>query len=56
MATEYKLSYTAQEIDEKLRRVDNLVINPSHAEVGSTIIVKAVDENGKPTEWEAVDY
>ena len=25
------------------------------AEVGQTIIVKAVDENGKPTEWEAVD-
>lgn len=26
------------------------------AEVGQTIIVKAVDENGKPTEWEAADY
>lgn len=25
------------------------------AEVGQTIVVKAVDENGKPTEWEAVD-
>ena len=28
---------------------------PSAAEVGQTIVVKAVDENGKPTEWEAVD-
>lgn len=26
------------------------------AEVGQTIIVKEVDENGKPTAWEAVDY
>lgn len=25
------------------------------AQVGQTIAVKAVDENGKPTEWEAVD-
>ena len=24
---------------------------PSTAEVGQTIVVKAVDENGKPTEW-----
>ena len=28
---------------------------PSTAEVGQTIVVKAVDESGKPTEWEAVD-
>ena len=26
------------------------------AEVGQTIIVKAVDSNGKPAEWEAADY
>ena len=26
------------------------------AEVGQTIIVKEVDENGKPTKWEAADY
>lgn len=26
------------------------------AEVGQTILVKAVDESGKPTEWEAVEY
>lgn len=28
---------------------------PTSAEVGQTIVVKAVDENGKPTEWEAAD-
>lgn len=27
----------------------------SVAEVGQTIVVKAVDENGKPTEWECID-
>ena len=29
---------------------------PPTAEVGQTIVVKAVDENGKPTEWEAVGF
>lgn len=28
---------------------------PSTASIGQTIVVKAVDETGKPTEWEAVD-
>ena len=28
---------------------------PATAEVGQTIVVKAVDDMGKPTEWEAVD-
>lgn len=28
---------------------------PITAEVGQAIVVKAVDENGKPTEWEAAD-
>lgn len=28
---------------------------PETATVGQTVVVKAVDENGKPTEWEAVD-
>lgn len=28
---------------------------PATASVGQAIVVKAVDENGKPTEWEAVD-
>lgn len=34
---------------------ENAIPVPSTAEVGQTIVVKAVDENGKPTEWEAVD-
>jgi hypothetical protein len=29
---------------------------PETAEVGQTIVVKAVDENGKPTAWEAADF
>ena len=28
---------------------------PETTEVGQTIVVKAVDENGKPTEWETAD-
>jgi hypothetical protein len=32
-----------------------LVEAPATAKVGQTIIVKSVDENGIPTEWEAVD-
>jgi hypothetical protein len=31
-------------------------IDVASAEVGQTIKVKAVDENGKPTKWEAVDF
>ena len=31
------------------------VKTPDTAEVGQTIVVKAVDENGVPTEWEAAD-
>ena len=28
---------------------------PATAKVGQTVVVKAIDENGKPTAWEAVD-
>jgi hypothetical protein len=90
MANEYKLSYTATQIDKKLGKIDsleaeiqnlpsvyvgseepdsnatvwidhngrnvNLVVAPATAEVGQTIVVKTVDENGKPTAWEAVDF
>lgn len=31
-------------------------IEVTGAEVGQTIVVKAVDENGKPTEWETADF
>ena len=30
-------------------------VKVTHAEVGQTIVVKAVDGNGVPTEWECVD-
>lgn len=30
-------------------------MNITGAQVGQMVVVKAVDENGKPTEWEAVD-
>lgn len=35
---------------------DDSIPAPSTASIGQTIVVKAVDENGKPTEWESVDY
>jgi hypothetical protein len=39
--------------------VDDSIVDkistPSVMSVGQTIIVKSVDENGKPIEWEAVD-
>ena len=33
----------------------SMIPAPETAEVGQTIVVKAVDENGKPTEWEVAD-
>lgn len=35
--------------------IPDAVITPTTAKVGQTIVVKSVDENGKPTDWEAVD-
>ena len=35
--------------------LDQKVSNPNSAKVGQTIVVKTVAEDGKPTEWEAVD-
>lgn len=40
-------------IEEKL--VPTTIPRIINASVGQTIVVKSVDENGKPTEWEAVD-
>jgi hypothetical protein len=37
-------------------RTTTYIKTPGTAEVGQTIVVKAVDENGKPTEWEATDF
>lgn len=39
----------------KLATVDEVVPAPATASVGQVIAVKAVDEDGRPTEWEAVD-
>lgn len=39
-----KPDYLAEQLDKKIS-------SPTIAEVGQVIVVKAVDENGKPTEW-----
>ena len=38
-------------LDALSEEIDNCIQAPASAEVGQTIVVKAVDENGKPTEW-----
>ena len=48
-------------IDEKyipdtIARTSDVIPAPATASVGQTVVVKAVDENGKPTEWEAADF
>lgn len=37
-------------------RLGNSIARPTKAEVGQTIVVKSIDESGKPTEWEATDF
>lgn len=37
------------------KRLDNTITAPAVASVGQTVIVKAVDKNGRPIEWEAVN-
>ena len=37
------------------KRLDAIIPAPKSAAVGQMLVVKAVDENGKPTEWGAVD-
>lgn len=49
-------NWVEQNIYESKNWVEqNFSKTPSIATVGQTIIVKAVDDNGKPIEWEAVD-
>jgi hypothetical protein len=43
------------DLDEEEINGMDVMIAPATAQVGQTIIVKSVDENGKPTSWEAVD-
>lgn len=53
--------YTPEEVklwsqlEDKLGELDERMPDNMSAEVGQMIVVKAVDENGKPTEWEAVN-
>ena len=43
------------QIDPDGEAPDGYIPAPATAEVGQTIVVKSVDENGKPTEWETAD-
>lgn len=42
-------------IPHSVARTKNTIATPLTAQVGQTIVVKAVDSNGKPIEWECVD-
>lgn len=53
--TDKTLVGAINEINEKVNQESEAIPAPATATVGQTIAVKAVDENGKPTEWEAVD-
>ncbi len=46
---------TGQDEGVKLLKAGEAIPIPQTASVGQTVAVKAVDENGKPTEWEAAD-
>lgn len=48
---------TESEIVHKLdpKYLPETTLNIQHATVGQIVAIKAVDDNGKPTEWEAVD-
>lgn len=59
--TEFRLSYTATEIDERLGRIDDLSADidkkinaPTNAEVGQILTVKEIDETGNII-WETTD-
>ena len=45
-----------KQINELLQAIEDSADIDVTAAVGQTIVVKSVDENGKPTEWEAVDF
>jgi hypothetical protein len=59
-ASSVNITRELKQLDEKfipdtIARTANVIPVPATASVGQTIVVKSVDENGKPTEWEAVD-
>lgn len=48
---------TWKSLDDRLRKVEETGgVNVTGAKVGQTIVVKAVDEDGKPTEWAPVNF
>lgn len=54
-------TFSIQLVEDILKPLDEIYIPNSipkvqTATVGQTVVVKAVDENGKPTEWEASDF
>jgi hypothetical protein len=58
-APQESVLYTPQDLtpEQQTQARDNIgaVAVPETATVGQTIVVKAVDESGKPTEWETAD-
>lgn len=56
----YEPATAVQKLDEKyvpdsIARTDNVVPVPESTEVGQTLVVKTIDENGRPTGWETVE-
>lgn len=47
--------YTGTQEEFAAKQAEDHIPVPATAEVGQTIVVKAVDESGKPTEWAAAD-
>lgn len=45
-----------EDINNIKTSLESTIQPPETASVGQTVVVKAVDENGKPTEWEAADF
>lgn len=46
----------SQDEGVKLLKAGEAILIPQTASVGQAIVVKAVDENGKPTEWETASF
>ena len=49
---------TEEYVDDKIAEIEfpDAIPVPMTAEIGQTIVIKSVDANGKPTEWEATDF
>ena len=51
-----QIQKNTDDISKLSKKISECVIAPTTAAVGQTVVVKDVDENGKPTEWEPVDF